>query len=143
LALDDGKVETVLTLVGAEGRVRKLVGIALNEDVVRSDVSVRESLGLEVRETGDKVISNKKDFTFVEVSLGADTVFEFGEKSVLENFDVDLDLVVGGTEVVLVLRVVTNDLSNVGVSKFDSAVKEFQLGIEGLLGVNNDFLKDQ
>jgi hypothetical protein len=143
LALDDGKGETVLALLSSKGGIRELVGGTLDEDVAGSDVTVRETLGLEVRETRDEGVSDLEDFGFSVSVMGSDSFFELGLEGLFEVFNVDGDLVVGGTEVLLILGVVTDNLGNVGMTEFNSVVEEFRFSIESLLSVDDNFLKDQ
>jgi hypothetical protein len=143
LSLDDGEGKTVLALLSSKGRVRELVGGTLDEDVARSDVSVGETLGLEVRETGDEGVSDLEDLGFSVGIVGGDSFFELDLKGLFEVFNVDGDLVVGGAEVLLVLGVVTDNLGNVGMAEFNSVVEEFRFSIESLLSVDDNFLKDQ
>lgn len=143
LALDDGKGKTVLALLSSKGGIRELVGGTLDEDVAGSDVTVGETLGLEVRETRDEGVSDLEDFSFSVSVVGGDSFFELGLEGLFEVFNVDGDLVVGGAEVLLVLGVVTDNLGNVGVAEFNSVVEEFRFSIESLLSVDDNFLKDQ
>jgi hypothetical protein len=143
LSLDDSKGKTVLALLSSKGGIRELVGGTLDEDVARSDVSVGESLGLEIRETRDEGVSDLEDFGFSVGVMVGDSFFELSLNGLFEVFNVDGDLVIGGAEVLLVLGVVTDNLGNVGVAEFNSVVKEFSFSVESLLGVDDNFLKDQ
>jgi hypothetical protein len=73
--LNDGKGKSIRSLLRDKRRIRELVNSILAEDIVWSDISMRVSLTLEIRETIDEVISNDEDFRFTVVNLFSLTSF--------------------------------------------------------------------
>lgn len=140
--LDDSEVKSVVTLLWGKGRIRELEGSVLVEDVEWSDITVGVALGFEIGETADEVIGDSEELSFSVIVLASLSAFEVSLEVVVEGFDEDGDLVIGGAEVVLVFRGVAEDGDDVGVLNVDSFTVESKVTFESLLGVANDVLDD-
>lgn len=140
--LDDSEVKSVVTLLWGKGRIRELEGSVLVEDVEWSDITVGVALGFEIGETADEVIGDSEELSFSVIVLASLSAFEVSLEVVVEGFDEDGDLVIGGAEVVLVFRGVAEDGDDVGVLNVDSFTVESKVRFESLLGVANDVLDD-
>lgn len=140
--LDDSEVKSVVTLLWGKGRIRELEGSVLVEDVEWSDITVGVALGFEIGETADEVIGDSEEFSFSVIVLASLSAFEVSLEVVVKGFDEDGDLVIGGAEVVLVFRGVSEDGDDVGVLNVDSFTVESKVTFESLLGVANDVLDD-
>lgn len=140
--LDDSEVKSVVTLLWGKGRIRELEGSVLVEDVEWSDITVGVALGFEIGETADEVIGDSEELSFSVIVLASLSAFEVSLEVVVEGFDEDGDLVIGGAEVVLVFRGVSEDGDDVGVLNVDSFTVESKVTFESLLGVANDVLDD-
>jgi hypothetical protein len=142
-ALNNGMSKTTGSFLRSKERIRELVNSVLAEDVEWSDISMRVSLTLEIRETIDKVFSNGQKFRFTVIGLFSLASVEVLLEIEIEKFDEDLDLVIGGAEVVLVFRGIAMDGDYIRVLKTDSLLEECEFSFISMSSVGGNFLKDK